>query len=88
MFLVVSVCLSTGHPCTRPWPQPSHEMFKLIHLGSHCTGTPWTYSNLFILDLTVQRSPLMFKFVPPTVGKVGGWHMSEMSFSVDFKFCS
>ena len=25
------------------------DIFKLVQLGPHCTGTPWTFSNLFIM---------------------------------------
>ena len=59
MFSVLCVCLSTGGgvshvtiaphhagtPCIGTLPRPSLDMFKLVQLGPHCTGTPGTCSN-------------------------------------------
>ena len=45
---------------------PSPDMFRLIKLGLHCTGTlPW---NMFNLELTVQGHPPSPLYQDPLLG--------------------
>ena len=65
-----------GALCIGPGNGPL-DMFKLIQLEPHCTG-PWTCSNLFNLDLTVQGPAHlppqdMIKLVHYGARTVGKW---------------